>query len=60
MSDAALNVAATYANLRDDIARGTSIATDFSHAVRLAQFMDDAIISSEAGVRRKLGDWPLA
>jgi predicted dehydrogenase len=60
LSDAALNVAATYANLRDDIARGTSIATNFSHAVRLAQFMDDAISSSKTGVRKKLGDWPSA
>ena len=60
LSDAAVNVAATYANLRDDIAKGTSIATDFSHAVHLAQFMDDVVSSSQTSVRKKLGDWPSA
>ena len=60
LSDEALNVAATYATLRDDIVSGTSVASDFSHAVRLAQFMDDAISSSQTGVRKNFGDWPLA
>lgn len=58
LSDAALNVAATYADLRDDIASGTSSAVGFPHAVRLAQFIEDATVSSQTGVRKKDGDWP--
>ncbi len=60
LSDAALNVAATYACLRDDIVRGTSTVVGFGHAVRVAQFMEDAVSSSDAGERRTRGDWPTA
>ncbi len=60
LPDAALNVAATYAVLRDDIAEGTSTAVGFPHAVRLAQFIEDAVTSSRTGRRGTLGDWPSA
>ena len=60
LSDAALNVAATYACLREDIVRGTSTVAGFSHAVRLAQFMEDAVVSSDDGKRRTRGHWPSA
>ncbi len=60
LSDAALNVAATYACLRDDIVRGTSTVVGFGHAVRMAQFIEDAVTSSDDGERRKLGAWPSA
>ena len=58
MPDAALNVAGTYATLRDDIAEHTSIAPDFFHAVRLAQLMEDALNSSLTGLRKTPGNWP--
>ncbi len=60
LSDAALNVAATYADLCEDIAGGTSITTGFAHAVRLAQFVEDATASSRSGLRTTAGDWPVA
>ncbi len=60
LPDAALNVAATYARLRDDIARGTWAVVGFPHAVRLAQLIQDVSASSQGGTRQMLGDWPLA
>ncbi|NEU13788.1 hypothetical protein G3T14_16860, partial [Methylobacterium sp. BTF04] len=60
LPDAALNVAATYADLRDDIAGGTSNAPGFTHAVRLAGLIEDAMTSSRNGLRKTLGDWPAA
>ncbi len=60
LPDTALNVAATYAKLRDDIAADTTTATNFPHAVRLAQLIDDAVASSEHGLRKTSGDWPSA
>ncbi len=56
LPDEALNVAATYAGLRDDIVSGTSTTVGFDHAVRLAQCIDDAMISSQTGQRRRLSD----
>ena len=60
LADAALNVAATYAELRDDIAGGTSNVCGFAHAVHLAQLIADATISSQTGRRKPFGDWPSA
>ena len=60
LPDAALNVAATYANLRDDIVGGTATAPNFPHATLLARLIDDAMTSSETGERRASGDWPSA
>lgn len=58
LSDAGLNVGATYADLRDDIVGGTAVAAKFAHAVRLAQFIEDAVDASQTGTRKVLGDWP--
>ncbi len=58
LPDAVLNVAATYADLRDDIAAGTAGVVGFAHAVRLARLVEDATASSQAGLRTKPGDWP--
>ncbi len=58
LPDTALNVAATYAALRDDIASGTMTAIGFPHAVRLARFIEDATTSSQTGLRKTAGDWP--
>ena len=60
LSDAALNVAATYAAFRDDIVRGTFTVAGFPHAARLAQFIEDAVSSSDAGERKENGKWPSA
>ena len=60
LPDEALNVAATYATLRDDIAGGTSSAAGFAHAVRLAQLIEDATRSSDTALRKTPGDWPTA
>ncbi len=50
----AVNVAALYAALRDDILNGTATAPDFGHAVRAAQLLDDALASSASGKRETL------
>ena len=59
MPDTAANVAGMYAALRDDIARGTSVAPDFPHAVRLARLVDDVTASAQTGTRRSALDWPM-
>ncbi len=46
MPDAAANVAAVYAALRDDVANGTSDAPGFDHAVGLTQLIDEVCASS--------------
>jgi len=58
MPDTAANVAGMYAALRDDIANGTSTVPDFHHAVRLARLIDDAMSSSQTGMRKQAADWP--
>ncbi len=58
LPDAALNVGATYAQLRDDIAAGTSTAAGFPHAVRLARLIADATDSARTGQRHTARDWP--
>ena len=58
--DQALNVAATYAALRDDIAGGTSTVVGFNHAVQLSQLVDDVIISAQTGRYTGSGEWPTA
>ena len=55
---AAANVAAAYAALRSDIAHGTTTVPDFAHAVRLAQLIEDAAISSRTGICASSGHWP--
>lgn len=58
LADAAVNVAATYALLREDILRGTSRAANFEHAVRLTSLNHDLLDSSRGGVRKRSADWP--
>ncbi len=58
LPDAALNVAAVYAALRDDIHRGSFTVPDFGHAVRLARLIDDLLASSATGNRKRARDWP--
>ena len=60
LSDAALNVAATYVDLRDGIVAGSSVAPGFPHAVRLARLVEDTVVSSQTGIRQTSGDWPTA
>ena len=60
LPDSAVNVAAIYAALRDDIAHGTSTVTGFPHAVRLARMIEDTTQSSNTGTRRPANDWPVA
>ena len=58
LPDAAANVAAVYAALRDDILHGTFAVPDFDHAVRLARLVDDLLASSATGRRKPARDWP--
>jgi predicted dehydrogenase len=58
LAEGAANVAAIYANLRDDIAQGTRTVIGFPHAVRLARLVDAALISSQEGRRVAATDWP--
>lgn len=60
MPDSAANVAAIYAALRDDIARGTHTVPDFRYAVRMARLIEDVAASSQSGKRRSATDWPMA
>ena len=60
LPDSALNVAATYAGLRDDIGRGSKATPGFGHAVRLARLIEDAVVASRTGRRAAGGDWPVA
>ncbi len=52
--ETAVNVAALYAALRDDILNGTATAPDFGHAVRAARLLEDALASSATGERKRL------
>lgn len=58
LAEGAVNVAAMYASLRDDIAQGTRNVTGFSHAVRLARLIDAALTSSQEGRRVSATEWP--
>lgn len=53
MPDTAANVAGVYAALRDDIAHGSAIAPDFTHAVHLARLVDVVESSAQTGTRSK-------
>jgi hypothetical protein len=44
--------------LRDDIHRGTTIATGFDHALRLARVIEDMLELSRAGARKSARGWP--
>lgn len=53
MPDTTANVAGVYAALRDDIALGTLIAPNFTHAVHLSRLVDDVQASAQTGARSK-------
>jgi predicted dehydrogenase len=59
MPDAAANVSGIYAALRNDVHQATSTAPDFHHAVLLSRLFDDLMSSSQTGVRKPGGDWPV-
>lgn len=58
LPDAAANVAAIYASLRDDILNETFNVPGFDHAVRLTRLVDDMLASSATGTRRPATNWP--
>ena len=58
MPDEAANVALVYAALRDDILRGTTTATGFDHAARLAKLVEDLLDTSRTGTRASAAGWP--
>jgi predicted dehydrogenase len=58
LPETAINVAAMYAALRDDILTGSSTAPDFRHAVRLTRLIDDVLRSARTGTRAPADDWP--
>ena len=58
MPEAAANVAAMYAALRDDIAGNTRTVPDFDHAVKLSRLLTAVKRSSKSGQRAQQADWP--
>ena len=58
----AVNVAATYTALRDDIREGRAgeqrVALDFDHAARLTRLLTDLVGASKDGRRREAQGWP--
>lgn len=60
LAEGAANVAGLYADLRDDIERGTHTVTGFRHAVRLARLIDETMRSAQEGRRVAHADLPTA
>ena len=59
LPDAAFNVGAMYARLRDNVARGLATAPDFEHAARLTSLIADMSSADERGTRMVASDrWP--
>ncbi len=58
LSDAAYNVGALYAALRDDIAGGRATVPDFAHAVQLTRLVADVERAAAAGTRLAADRWP--
>ena len=58
LPDAAFNVGAVYAALRDDIAEGRATVPDFAHAARLARLIRDVEAAGSTGHRTGAQDWP--
>ncbi len=57
MPEAAANVGAVYAALRDDIAGNTRTVPDFDHAVKLSRLLRDVDRSANSGQRSRQADW---
>lgn len=58
LPEGAVNVAAIYATLRDDIAQGTRTVTGFQHAVKLARLIEAVVASAQQGTRVPAAGWP--
>ena len=58
LPDEAANVGFVYAALRNDILHGTTTATGFEHAVRVAKLVEDLLQSSRTGARMTASGWP--
>ena len=56
--DPAVNVAAIYANLRDDVRNGVYTVPDFDHATGLSRLIGDMAASSRDGTRKPARHWP--
>ncbi len=57
MPEAAANVGAMYAALRDDIAANTRTVPDFDHAVKLSRLLSAVEHSAKSGQRAQQADW---
>jgi hypothetical protein len=55
---AAVNVAAMYCALAQDVSAGEHATPDFDHAVRLTHLMDDVVQSADNGHRITRQGWP--
>ncbi len=58
LPEAAANVAAMYAALRDDIANDRRSVPDFEHAVKLTRLVSDIDSSGRMGQRAQHAGWP--
>ncbi len=58
LPEAAANVAAMYAALRDDIAKDRRSVPDFEHAVKLTRLVSDTDNSARLGQRAQHAGWP--
>lgn len=58
LPEAAANVGAMYAALRDDIADDRRSVPDFDHAVKLTRILNDIDRSAHLGQRARRTDWP--
>ncbi len=57
---AAVNVAAMYCRLAQDISSGEHTTPDFDHAVRLTHLIDDVMQSANTGHRLTQRHWPIS
>lgn len=57
LPDAAANVGAMYAALRDDIVGDTRTVPDFEHAVKLSRLLSSVDAAANSGQRSRQADW---
>ena len=57
LPEGAVNVAAIYATLRDDIAHGMRTVTGFQHAVKMARLIEAVVVSAQQGIRVPATGW---
>ena len=59
LPDSVVNVARTYAALRDDVRDGTATAPTFADAVRLSHLLDDMLAAAASGATvTPTREWP--